>query len=224
MNKLELYYPLNLPFNINQKYGENLNSLYKEIGMLGHNGIDYSAVDGTPVYATHNGTVTYAGLDGSNGLLVVIKTDEQFAYKDGQAFFKTLYGHLKTGSIVVTAGQKVKAGDKIAEADNTGASTGSHLHFGLKPVQQGEQDWVWWNIEQGNGYNGAIDPMPYMNGKYPKDAKIQPSKEFLALMQAAKDYQISKGVMDFAQEADLRRIEIGTKTLSAIKKDKKLWN
>ena len=83
---------------------------------------------------------------------------------------------------------------------------------------------MWWNIEQGNGYNGAIDPMPYMNGKYPKDAKIQPSKEFLALMQAAKDYQISKGVMDFAQEADLRRIEIGTKTLSAIKKDKKLWN
>lgn len=159
--KLKLYSPLKDYF-INQKFGENATSIYAQLGMKGHNGLDLRATDGTDVFASHSGTVTYAGLDGSNGYLVVIKTDEQFEYEGGVSFFKTLYGHLKTGSIVVTASQKVSVGQKIAQADNTGASTGSHLHFGLKPVQQGEQDWQWFNLVQDNGYNGAIDPEPYM--------------------------------------------------------------
>ena len=159
--KLLLQHPVkNVQFN--QKFGENAVPLYNKIGMVGHNGIDYQAVDGTPVYASHDGTVTYAGLDGSNGNLVVIMTDTPFEYGDGVAHFKTLYGHLKTGTFKVTAGTKVTAGQEIAQADNTGASSGSHLHFGLKPVQQGEQDWEWFNLEKNNGYNGAINPEPYL--------------------------------------------------------------
>lgn len=79
-----------------------------------------------------------------------------------KAYAKSIYWHLQKGSIVVTASQKVKAGDLIALADNTGMSTGSHLHFGLKPVKKGEADWQWYNIEQTNGVNGAIDPLPYL--------------------------------------------------------------
>ncbi len=158
--KLQLQNPLK-EIAINQAFG-NVDPKYTAIGLKAHNGIDYHAPDGTPVLASHDGTVTYAGLDGANGNLIVIKTDEMFDYKDGQAYFKTLYGHLKTGTYKVTAGQKVKAGQVIALADNTGMSTGSHLHFGLKPVMQGEQDWQWFNLEQDNGYNGAIDPTPYL--------------------------------------------------------------
>jgi murein DD-endopeptidase MepM/ murein hydrolase activator NlpD len=87
----------------------------------GHNGIDCNAYDGEFVYAAHDGEVVFAGEDGSNGLLIVIRTLEQFEYGTGQAFYKTLYGHLQKGSIRVKAGDKVKAGQFIAQADNTGA-------------------------------------------------------------------------------------------------------
>jgi len=159
--KLTLQYPVK-NVTVNQKFGENDTPIYAQLNMKGHNGIDYHAPDGTPVLAAHDGTITYAGLDGSNGNLVVIMTDTMFEYGEGQAYFKTLYGHLKTGTFKVTAGDKVKAGQVIALADNTGASTGSHLHWGLKPVLQGEQPWEWVNLEKNNGYNGAIDPTPYL--------------------------------------------------------------
>lgn len=162
--KFRLTYPLANPV-IFQKFAENAISLYKELKMTGHNGLDLYAPDGTPVMASHDGVVTYAGLDGANGNLIVIKTNEQFDYLDKQSYYKTLYGHLKTGTYLVTAGQKVTRGMVMALADNTGASTGSHLHFGLKPVYQGEEDWQWFNHEQNNGYNGAIDPLPYLEDR-----------------------------------------------------------
>lgn len=160
--KLQLQPPLKF-WGINQAFGANFNSFYTKIGLKGHNGIDFWAPDSTPVYATHDGRVTFTGYDGAGGLGVVIRTTEQFDYGNEQAYYKSIYWHLKRDTIKVTGGQTVKAGDLIAFADNTGRSTGSHLHFGLKPIQKGEEDWVWFNTEPENGYNGAIDPMPYFD-------------------------------------------------------------
>lgn len=155
-----------------QKFGEcypSVCSFYQQIGLKGHNGIDSGAYHGQPVYAAHDGEVVFAGEDGSAGLGVVIRTTQQFDYKDGQAYYKTIYWHLKKGGIRVTAGQKVRTGEVIALADNTGFSTGDHLHFGLKPVYAGENDWTWWNSEQENGYKGAIDPAPHFTGLFAVD-------------------------------------------------------
>lgn len=163
--KLTLKHPTK-KVQINQGFGDKTDPTmlpkYVAIGLKGHNGLDYNAPEGTPIMAMHDGTVTYAGLDGSNGNLIVIMTDRAFDYKDGEAYFKTYYGHLQTGSFKVTAGTKVKCGDVIACAGNTGMSFGAHLHMGLKPVQQGENDWTWFNLAQGDGFNGAIDPTPYL--------------------------------------------------------------
>ena len=82
--------------------------------------------------------------------------------------------HAGTHAIPVKPGQLVKAGDIIGYADNTGASTGDHLHFGIKPVYKGEKDWEWWNAEQENGFKGAIDPDPFFNGKFAKDVAVIP--------------------------------------------------
>lgn len=150
---------------INQGFGDKTDPTmlpkYIALGLKGHNGLDYQAPEGTPIMAMHEGTVTYAGLDGSNGNLIVIMTDRMFDYKDGEAYFKTYYGHLQTGSFKVTAGQKVKCGDVIALSGNTGMSFGSHLHMGIKPVQKGENDWTWYNLDT-SGFNGAIDPMQFL--------------------------------------------------------------
>ena len=164
---MKLYYPVK-PRLVSQSFGQNALPLYAQLGMKGHNGIDFPVAEGTPVYASHSGTVTYSGLDGANGKLCVIKSDETFVYNNVISYFKTLYCHLS--EFVVLAGTDVEMGQLIAYSGNTGASTGPHLHFGVKPILQGEQDWVWYNLVQDNGYNGAIDAQPYLPGMY--DSKL----------------------------------------------------
>lgn len=167
MAKLRLYNPLKR-VTVTQGYGidgtdPKMVEKYKTLGLKDglHNGVDMVALDGTPVYASHDGRVTFAGYDGSGGLGVVIRTNEQFDYEGSQAYYKTIYWHLKRDSLLVTGGQEIKAGQQIASADNTGFSTGSHLHYSLKPIAKGENDWTWYNIEQSNGLGGNIDPAPY---------------------------------------------------------------
>lgn len=169
--KLELWYPTER-FYIGQGFGEantnpSVRERYLKYGLKGHNGLDLFAATGDKIYAAHEGTVTYAGLDGGAGKTIVLRTDRAYEYKDGSAYFKTIYGHLKEYKVKI--GDVVKIGQLIALSDNTGDSTGPHLHFGLKPQLPGEGDDVWYNFEPSNGYNGAIDPMPYFNHYYAKD-------------------------------------------------------
>ena len=165
--RLTLHYPIK-PWTPGQKFGENFLPLYKSMGLRGHNGIDIGCQDGTPIYAAHDGIVTFTGEDGSGGLGVVIRTLEKFEWEDqgtqGKSLVKSIYWHLKSNTFKVKPGDIVKSGDIVALADNTGASTGTHLHFGIKPIAQGEQEWQYDNVAQSNGYNGAIDPMPYLTG------------------------------------------------------------
>ncbi len=155
MSILKLAHPLKA-FYINQVFGTP-DPKYSGLGLKGHNGLDFMALHGTPVYASHDG-ICYPGIDGSGGNGVVIRTLEEFDYEGGKAFFKTIYWHFMQADAVVKTGQKVLEGDLIGYADNTGMSTGDHLHFGLKPQRWDENNWTWYNIEQNNGYMGSIDP------------------------------------------------------------------
>ncbi len=83
-----------------------------------HEGIDFTAEIGTPVYATGNGTITFVGNKEGFGLAVEI--DHGFGYQ-------TLYAHLSKA--IVHDGQKVKRGQEIALTGNSGLSTGPHLHY-----------------------------------------------------------------------------------------------
>jgi murein DD-endopeptidase MepM/ murein hydrolase activator NlpD len=169
--RFELWYPIK-PSIITQPFGVNGDFYQKNgINILGHNGVDLVASDGQVCRAAHDGVVTFTGEDSKGGLGVVLRTFDEYDYQDGSAYYKTIYWHLKPNTFKVKPGQEVKVGDALAECDNTGLSTGTHLHFGLKPVAKtGEEDWAWQNIEQNNGYLGAIDPAPYFNGYYAEDA------------------------------------------------------
>lgn len=168
MSKFDLFYPVK-PFILNQGFGLNP-QMYAPFGLKGHNGLDLQAYHGQPVYAAHDGTC-YTEIDNNQGHGVVIRSDEPFLYDGQMVHMKSIYWHLVDANAVVKTGQKVKAGDLIGYADNTGFSTGDHLHFGLKPQAWNESNWTWYNTEQTNGFLGAIDPTPFFNKYYATDAK-----------------------------------------------------
>lgn len=172
MNKLSLWYPVK-PWIISQPFGVN-GEWYRKNGIdiANHNGIDIPCDDGQGVYASHEGTVVQAGYDNKGGLGVTVQSNNKYEYKGKEVYFKTLYWHLKSGTVKVKVGQKVGAGTLLAGADNTGFSTGTHLHFGLKPVIAGKKYGEWYNVEQDNGYGGAIDPKPYFNNFYSQDNTV----------------------------------------------------
>jgi murein DD-endopeptidase MepM/ murein hydrolase activator NlpD len=60
----------------------------------------------------------------------------------------------------VNVGDSVRSGDVIGISDNTGFSTGSHLHWGCKPVQWNGK--LWETIDKDNGFSGAIDCFPFL--------------------------------------------------------------
>ena len=84
-----------------------------------HEGMDFSAPVGTPVYASGDGLVTRADQN-SAGYGKHIRIDHGFGYI-------SLYGHLSNYN--VRKGQKVKRGDLIGFVGNTGRSQGPHLHY-----------------------------------------------------------------------------------------------
>ncbi len=89
-----------------------------------HRGIDVGAATGTPVVAAVGGTVRFAGVVGTSGLTVSVRT------ADGR--FDTSYLHL--GETSVRAGDAVGAGERIGAAGASGppSSAAPHLHFGVR--------------------------------------------------------------------------------------------
>ena len=97
-------------------YGLRIDPIYNTTKF--HEGMDFSANIGTPVYATGNGVVTKAGWQSGYGK--IIKIDHGYGYE-------TWYAHLN--DMDVRVGQKVVRGQVIGEVGNTGKSTGPHLHY-----------------------------------------------------------------------------------------------
>ena len=88
-------------------------------GMLArHEGLDFTASSGTPILATADGVVTRSGWEDTYGNIVEVTHAEGFM---------TRYAHISKR--LVTEGQQVKRGQRIAEVGSTGRSTGPHLHY-----------------------------------------------------------------------------------------------
>ncbi len=111
--------PLKDPFRFTSGFGIRWGRM--------HNGTDFAAKHGTPIYATADGVVTEA--DWASGYGRLIKIQHEFG-------IETRYAHL--AKIRVKVGQKVSRGDRIGDMGNSGRSTGTHLHYevrvGGKPV------------------------------------------------------------------------------------------
>lgn len=98
-----------------------------------HKGVDMAGPVGTPVYATADGVVTFAGWQNGYGRIVIVQ--HPFG-------LETRYPHLNATRVKV--GQTVARGDRVGDMGNSGRSTGPHLHYEVR-------------------VNGeAVDPMRYI--------------------------------------------------------------
>jgi LysM repeat protein len=111
------------------KFGMRSDPLTGEQRM--HRGMDFKAKYGVEVFASAGGRVSFAGVSGGYGNLIILS--------HGNAY-NTYYGHLS--KIEVKQGQKVRRGQRIGRVGATGRVTGPHLHFEIRK----------------NGK--AIDPLP----------------------------------------------------------------
>lgn len=111
--------PLKDPFRWTSGFGMRQDP--KGWGTRMHAGSDMAGSYGTPIYATADGVVTFAGW--SNGYGRLIKIQHAFG-------IETRYGHLS--QIRVDVGQKISRGDRIGDMGNSGRSTGTHLHYEVR--------------------------------------------------------------------------------------------
>ncbi len=146
MSEITLVWPVARTTSITQGFGGNAH-IYARFGLAGHNGLDFGVPCGTRVRAAADGVVTQLEERDQDGYGRYVR----LAHGDGVV---TLYAHLERP--LVQPGQAVRAGEEVGRSGNSGFSTGPHLHFEVRLPGQ-----------EGNGYGGAVDPLPLLTGESP---------------------------------------------------------
>jgi murein DD-endopeptidase MepM/ murein hydrolase activator NlpD len=85
-----------------------------------HTGVDWATAYGTPIFASGNGVVEVAGLEGGYGKYVKLK------HNNG---YETAYGHMSAFAKGLEVGKRVRQGQLIGFVGSTGQSTGPHVHY-----------------------------------------------------------------------------------------------
>jgi murein DD-endopeptidase MepM/ murein hydrolase activator NlpD len=150
-------------FGFSQFFGENKFN-YAQFGLTGHNGIDTTFDRGEKIYYVCDGKVYATQTDAENGGYgnTVYQLSNIFKVDGVEFYMKITYGHLE--SFVGKANQQVKQGDYLGRGDNTGISTGDHMHITVKPMFK-QPNQVFMELDE-IGYKGAIDHFPFIEEKF----------------------------------------------------------
>jgi len=145
---------------VNDSYGMRQHPVLKTRKM--HNGMDFKAERGTPVYATADGVVEYSGYRKGSGFgnLVVLQHN---------LGFKTYYAHLQ--KVLVESGTFVHKGQQIALSGNSGRSTGAHLHYEVRFLYRplNPEPFLQWGLDQFNTLFTEVEEVPWesLSAMYP---------------------------------------------------------
>ncbi|RJR09981.1 M23 family metallopeptidase [Candidatus Parcubacteria bacterium] len=132
---MKFLYPVPLNTPVSQDYAGHILRAKLNRWTNYNGGIDWAIPSGSPIAAAQDGTVSTVRNDATG-----YGTHVRIQHTEG---YLTIYGHLMDFNVRV--GDKVKAGQVIGRSDNTGNSTGPHLHFELR------KDGI------------AIDPVPLLD-------------------------------------------------------------
>lgn len=120
--------------------------VYKQFGLAGHNGLDFRAKIGTPVYASIDGKIKN----------IKSKTGYGNHIKQQNKDFQVCYGHLD--SFACPNGSYMRAGELVGHSGNSGFSSGPHVHFGVRRLG------LFGKVKNyNNGYKGWINPCIFLN-------------------------------------------------------------
>ena len=139
--------PIQYPFPV----GVPISAAFGSIAYLSefatpHNGVDLTPGEGAEIHAVAAGTVRIATESGGDyGVTVLIDH-----IIDGQ-LVSTRYGHMQYGSLTVSAGDTVTAGQVIGNVGQTGKATGPHLHFEVLLGGTTHTDPIPWMYEHTTG-------------------------------------------------------------------------
>lgn len=106
-----------------------------------HGGVDFRAAIGTPVRATADGVVEYAGDNPGSGMGRMIKIVHNYG-------FSTIYAHLS--EVDVEVGQYVAQGAAIGQTGNSGLSSAPHLHYEVRYLERrlDPRSFMDWSIDR----------------------------------------------------------------------------
>lgn len=179
--------PFKGDFRISQIFGANPD-MYAKFNYKGHNGIDFALPTGTEVIAPHSGKVIEAALDADGyGWYLKIEND-----KEG-----SVLGHNK--ELKVKVGDNVSEGQVIAISDNSGWSTGPHLHWGYYLLPRDRANGYGGFINQAGKYSDSIVPDTYKGynlNEVPKESIMA----FIDLQEA-----VNKG--EFVRKAEIENLQ-----------------
>lgn len=158
-----------------QGFGENraLNdqgvSIYKEMGMDGHNGIDLAAPLGTNVYFPCEMTISQMWDDdrGSGYGRHIRCTTQVFSFMEGlwsgEFYLEILLGHFSAVEPTLKVGDRVTTKQLAGKCGCTGICSGPHVHLEIRPYYKSIINYVeMWQRDLANGFKGAINPEPLL--------------------------------------------------------------
>ena len=132
-------FPISQIFGVNQK-------VYAQFGMDGHDGQDIACPTGTPIYSPIDGIAEFRD-SGDNGYGKYVKITENKLGECRQIYL----AHFSQLEFESGRKEEIKAGQLVGSSGNTGNSTGSHLHWSYRKIEDGKV------LDYGNGYHGRQD-------------------------------------------------------------------
>lgn len=129
---------------VTQKFGANP-EWYHKFGWKGHEGLDFRAAVGTPVFSPIDGDVRIVDHGDKDYGLHFIITNKRL---------RVILAHLSRVDAISSS--FVHMGDYVGKTGNTGNSTAPHLHMTVQQMFEGSV------FEKGNGYGGGFDPLPFI--------------------------------------------------------------
>ena len=191
--------PFDGEYKLTQKFNDPLyRANYVKYGLMGHNGLDFGMPTQTTLLAPHDGVIKEAAFDaGGYGCYYKIENNIE----------GSILAHLQ--DLPLAVGTKVKEGEFVGKSDNTGNSTGPHLHWGYYRIPRNRD----------NGFNGYIDQTDWLNIPIVTPYNCDKEKAEIEALKLGQNDAIKQAVESAISQSNIlwqSKLDIANQTISQL--------